>query len=538
MGNDHSSFSRRNFLSLLGKATALPLMQSPVQILIESIVMGATQRAYAEAQGLSPRRLLHILHEGAPPRWGYDLFLTPYATDFKANKTVGTRFSADGKSVLYSTVARKGLNVPHMWQFNVPKVGGGTRPMDDLLSNMLCLRGINVANPAHGGAQAAQSVPNGATQSISALAGDPSTSPIPAVSAGLSEFRYLSKSAKSAVSIASSGNMLSTLLNPFIRKDLGGFTIKRESLASALDASIKALNISAESQHPQANVLTSSLNSAKELLSEGFGNLDQTWSDLLNKYLLLIQQSVSPTNQYVGINDKEILSDGSPIYTMNTMPIDAGTDLRTMITNKTACDLVAQHFAMAEYVLTNNLSYSVSIGTAGLTNLLINADAKFKQKYDEHQTGAMASLISNAYLNVAYSACLLELIDQLKAHGMFEETVIVSGSEFGRSPHGDGFGSGHGYSGGCSVIYSGALQASPMVLGNIYTDRIQDVDDAGTWGFGAPVAELGKALSLGNWASTIAGLLRVPSPNSASTPVIVETQGVFKPTIELAKQIT
>jgi hypothetical protein len=166
-----------------------------------------------------------------------------------------------------------------------------------------------------------------------------------------------------------------------------------------------------------------------------------------------------------------------------------------------------------------------------------NDDKNVRQKFDEHQTGAMSSLVQNVYWNVAYSACLLELIDRLKATNMFQETVIVTGSEFGRNPTFDGSGSGHGYTGGCSNIYSGALQNSPLVLGNIYSNKTQDGDDPGTWGYGAPVAELGKPLSMGNWASTIATLLRVPSPISASISTVIDKGGVFAPTIELAKQV-
>ena len=54
------NLTRRDFLTLFGQATALPLLQSPVQLLIESIALGATQKAYAEAQGLNPRRFLQI----------------------------------------------------------------------------------------------------------------------------------------------------------------------------------------------------------------------------------------------------------------------------------------------------------------------------------------------------------------------------------------------------------------------------------------------------------------------------------------------
>lgn len=538
MGSDHGS-SRRNFLKILGQSTAIPLMQGPAQILIEAIVNGAVQKAAAAEVGASPRKLLHILHQGAPPRWSYDLFLTPYSTTgFVPNKTVVTKFTSGGKSAAYATVNKKGINVPHIWQFDVAKAGGGTRPMEDLLSNMLCLRGINVANPAHGGAQASQSLPVGATQSLAALAGDGSNDPIPAVNSGQQFFKYQSLAAKSAVSVVPSGNMLSSLLNPFMRKSLGDFDVKRDSLSAALDASVLAINASAESLNKNSKVVNNSLNSAKELLSEGFGNLDVIWAELYAKYTDLIKRSLDATVSYAGINDSEVLSDGSGLYQNNDTKLESGFDLRKMITAVSSSDGMAQRFAMAEYVLTEGLSGSVSMITSPIDGILINDDPRSRMRFDEHQTGAMVSLMLNFYFNMAYSACLLELTDRLKAKSIFNETVIVTGSEFGRNPSADGFGSGHGYSGGSSVILSGALQSSPMVLGNIYSERLQDRDDVGTWGFGAPVAEIGKPLSMGNWVATISSLLRVPSPVSAANiSLMVEQAGVYKPTIELAKQV-
>lgn len=539
MGNEKHYDSRRNFLKLLGKTTTIPLMQGPIQILIESIVNGTVQQAEAAVMGTAPRRLLHILHQGAPPRWSYDLFLTPYASSgFVANKSVVTKFTADGKSAQYETISRRGINVPHMWQFDVAKAGGGYRPMEDLLANMLCLRGIDVANPAHGGAQSSQSLPTGASQSVSALAGDFSELSIPAVNSGQQFFKYHSVASKSAVTVFPGGNMLANLLNPFIRRDLGEFDTKRASLGAALDASIQAINISAEGLNKKTKVVNNALSSAKDLLSEGFGNLDTVWNDLYAKYTDLIQRSLSPERTLVGINSAPVLSDGTSLFRNNDTKLDSGFDLRTMISVRSNADDMAQRFAMAEYVLTQGLSGSVSITTTPLNDIQINDDSNGRMRFDEHQTGGMVSLILNVYFNMAYSACMLELIDQLKSKSLFSETVIVTGSEFGRNPSNDGYGSGHGYSGGSSVILSGALQAAPMVLGNVYSDKLQDKDDNGTWGFGAPVAELGKPLSMGNWVATLSSLLRVPSPvSSANISLLVDQAGVFKPTVELAKQI-
>jgi len=59
-----------------------------------------------------------------------DHFLTPYnAENFQTNLQVATRYDGAGQATsgIYETVLRNGINVPYMWQFNVPKASGGTK---------------------------------------------------------------------------------------------------------------------------------------------------------------------------------------------------------------------------------------------------------------------------------------------------------------------------------------------------------------------------------------------------------------------------
>lgn len=528
MGSDHNSkFTRRDFLNLLGASTSLPLLGSPVQILIESIVLGASQKAIAADLGITPRKYLHILQETAPPRWTFDLFLTPYTTNYVSNTQVGTRYSADGKSVIYQTVSRKGLNVPWLWQFSVPKASGGVRPMDDLLKNMLQIRGINVAIPSHTAAQFAQFKPLGATQTMSALSADHSKAPLAAVNAGVGNYKFVSTTGKSAISIPSSGNLLETLLAPFIRKDLGTFATKRKLLDSSLDASIAALNVSEQALNSKSELLFNANKSARELLSQGFGNLGAVWSTLQAKYRGLIARSLSTDQNLVGLNDIPILSDGSLKFSLDGEPANLGLDIRTLISTNTNCNRMADQFAMAEYILLNNLSDSISLSPMGLSDVSFNGQ-KSRFIFDEHTCGTFISLMGNSYLNIAYSACLLEIIDQLRAKDMFKDTVIVTGAEFGRTPDSNGDGSNHGFSGGCSAIYSGALPVDPTVIGNIYLNKKQDQRDSGTWGYAAPTIGT-QPFNMGNWASSIATLLRVPSPTLAASSLLVDESGVVIP---------
>lgn len=540
MCNNHKkTVSRRNFLNILGATSTLPLMQGPAQILIESILMGISQKASALDSTVTPRRYLSITFEGGPPRWVFDHFLTPYDTTvFQANTQVGTKYGGGSTATSsdYATILRKGINVPHMWQFEVPKVGGGTRPMDTLLDNMISIRGVDVGNPDHAAALALQFLPLGATKSISALAADQSDMPIAAVSSGLSQYKFLSTKQKSAVTIATSGNMISTLLTPFTRKDLGAFSIKRQQMSAAIDASVGILNTYANTLHPASGINSKAMSDAKDLLSAGFGDLTTTWTNLRDKYIALITAALDTTKTYAGINDRLIAPDGSVRFIYNTKAIVTMPDIRAMITKSTAITGMAYHFAMAEYILLNNLSSSVSISPSKMTNLTVDG-SNHGMDFDEHDMGAMITLQNNFYFNLAYSSCLLELIDRLKAKGIFQDTIISTGGEFSRSARNDGSGSDHGYSGGNTTFYSGAFNG-PLVIGNIYKSKsLSTLGDTGTWGYGAPVAELGKTIDLGNLASTTAFLLRTPSPITASSSLLKTSGTSIVSTIEKAKQV-
>lgn len=546
MSDTKNNLNRRSFLNILGASTALPLMQSPVQVLIESIILGAFQSAQAEAGNYKPRRYLHILQEGGPPRWTFDLFLTPYDTSaFVANKSVSTKFigSSNYTDAQYATVLRKGINVPHLWQMNVPRSTGGVRPMDELLDSLLSLRGITVGNADHGAATGLQYVPLAAGQSMTALSADYAKTSIAAVNVGTSQYQLKSLKSKSAVTIDSNGgNLLNQLLNPFIRKSTtSSFQMKRQNMGAALDAAISVLNSAAENKHLGLASSSSSLTSAKDLLSTGFGNLTTTWNNLVGKYTLLISRALDPSQTIAGINDKAVgdtPASRTAAYGLNSATnILSDPDLRTMISTTTKISRMAEHFAIAEYILINNLSASISLSLGQIFNLVVNgAQTTQSLSFDEHTNGHMISLYLNSFYNLAYSACLLELIDQLKAQNIYNDTVIVAGGEFGRSARNDGLGSDHGQDGSSWSIYSGAI-TSPLVLGNIYRDKTGAGNYLGTWGESANVTQIGKKLDLGEWASTIAYLLRVPSPVTASSSLIREENGGIIPLIEKARQV-
>ena len=185
MFNKKMKIDRRAFLNKSKVPMASLLFSHPLGILFDTIVRGALNSAYAESMGTKPRRYIQIFQSGAPERWMFDLFLTPYSnSNFSPFPHLGTRYTAvNGRyeGLQYSTITKKGIQVPPLWQSPLASSSGGLRPMDELLENMLVVRGLDVGNSSHSGATALQFYPNATTKSITALASDASSAPIPAI---------------------------------------------------------------------------------------------------------------------------------------------------------------------------------------------------------------------------------------------------------------------------------------------------------------------------------------------------------------------
>ena len=511
-------------------ATGATFLNNPMTIFFDHLMNGFVNRAMAETTGINPRRYIYIQQPGAPPRWTFDLFLTPYEKkNFVSNPMVATKYIASGgryTDSTYSTFNYKGINLPHMWQFSVPKAGGTMRPMTDLIDSLFAIQGINTGNAGHPGSQTLHMKPSGAIRTITALPSDYSSNPMSAINLSTSSYQFNSLNGKSSVTVSSAGrNMLETLLNPFIGKAPSNFLQKFSRLESSINTSIEALDQLATQQHPLAKALNDDRSGAENLIRTGFPGLGDTWNQLLGKYQDLIRRAIDPAQRLEGINELPIGITGTRNKEYD-LADNANTvttaDLRNLIVDSTVINLMAEHFAVAEYVILNDLSRSVSLFIGNFINLSSDGNTKPNGVFDEHNTGRMVSLYLNSMFNRAFAACLLEFIDQLKSADIFSETVIDVAAEFNRSPRKNGTGSDHGWQGASTVLYSGAY-SGPLIIGNLRADPGGTYQ--GTWGYGAAIPELNNhQLKPSHMAATIASLLRTPSPVTSATS-LVQLQG-------------
>jgi hypothetical protein len=541
-----SKKSRRQFLQEMGAfSSGAAFLNSPLGLFLSSIIGSALTRNMALAQGINPRRYVNIQNATAPPRWMFDLMINAYGTANTlalGNGMLGTRYVANGgryTDVEYRTVLLNGIRVPWIWQYNVPKAGGGTRPMKDLIPNMLVLQGITTGNPGHPGSQSLHFRPAGATRTLGALSADFSNAYIPAINLTAQSFLFVSLKGKSAVPVPSNGNMLQTLLNPFLSQASQSFKDMRNNvnLKAALNDARTAMDSVAQSDHLSANALIESQKSAEQLINGGFGDLATQWSTLLAKYEDIVQRAIKAV--IPGINDLPV-GDATPATRGKTYDLTDQTvkfaDLRELMNSATlGVSRLAQQFAITEYVLKNDLSYSVTMSPGSMIGMKTGAGLNTIANHgvDEHSTGKMPSLLINSLVYMAYAGCMLELIDQLKTKGIWDDTLIDMGGEFNRSARVDGTGSDHGYLGKSVALYSGGFNG-PLVVGNI---RAQTGSSA--WGMGATVTQLGRQLQMNDMAATISYLLRTPSPITSATSLVTvnATTGVITANVEKARRV-
>lgn len=524
---------RRDFMKglgwgLAGSATGL------TDLFVRNLIDGMVYKAYAETfSSEEPRAYIAIKASGAPTRWMWDQFLNPFNDPaFVANTHVSSHFEeVSGKLItpVYSQFLSKGIYVPHLWSFSVAKKGGGVRPMTDLLDHMLVLRGIDVSDNGHPGAQKKQFMMPGHPFSVQGAIADKSkSSTFPAVS-GTDGFDFKSEKGLQLVK----GNVGTNALNQILKPFQGNENLESRQIASLMSEDINsALGNLLTRKGDYSNSLRDSIKGADELIRLGVGDLDSTWNDLTAKYEDLISRTMQLS--FPGINNLPVGMDvnlradnrgyrmDSPRNELCTLP-----DLRDMIKSSSTLKYTAASFALAEHMIIKGYTNSIVIDLGVLMNLAFDAsdlNRNGTMVHDQHFVGNTIVTFLSAYMYTAFSSCLLELIDQLKAaqrfngKNLFEETVIQFAGEFNRSP--GLLGTDHASYSSSFSQWCGSFDSNPTVIGNILDQprvayhREPTHNFHGTWGWSAKVPEFnGQTALTGNVLNTISHFLRVPSPS-------------------------
>ena len=545
---NRNELDRRNFLKSLMVGTGA-FMTTPMEIYLSNVMLHFLQRANALAaddlSAFADKKFIHLSMIGGAPRWYWDQVLRPNGNDDMGahNSMLITKFNVANGEIQggdYETVKIGDHHLPHMWSGLVP-TPSGSAPMSNLAKHLLSIRGIDLQADGHDGNRFKQTMVASGI-SLLGLVSEQAKTPIPATAFIAGRNFYYSKKGIGLVE-SSSNTPLADFMNPF----LGGQSLQSVSNSSfdaSIDRVLAIMSAKSVDKHRFLPVTYDQRVNAKILLKKDFGNLQSIFNSLQQKYENLISRSFGDVSlALTGVEDVYLNSHtNDPKYVVNNgdQRFTVPGDLRSLTDSSTGIVALSSSMAVAEYMVTQGFSSSVSVASGDILNANSAGGVYTSNQaptgprthvlIDCHDQGAYANLILQTRTFRAHSACLYELINQLKAvrtssGNLFDQTSIAVTSEFSRSPRTDGSGSDHGFSGTNYAIYSGRIH-SPIVVGNIGD---HSAGYAGKWA-AAPIPELNNRVALmGNVASSFATLLDLKSPTPNDASFVYVNNGVAYP---------
>jgi hypothetical protein len=540
------SIARREFLFRTGKSLGFLGVGS---VLFESVLGEFFSRAIAAQTGaaLNPTGYyLHFSLPGGPPRWYFDLPLTPAgltASNFvqggfgtRLEKVAGaweSRYGVDAHKV-----GGKTIYLPPVW-----KMGVGGQNFASLLPNTLFVRGMDMEINNHSLSNARQTAPIIGGYSINGMVADGADRPMPGVvdtgANAAGAFRSKKRFAPNAIVYTDNAttNPVSSLLTPF-KNYMNGRSVHSPA-ANALTAQAFAeFEKYAANRGIAANSVTAMYDGAMDLIEQNIFSLSTQWAATVAKYRALITTALHPSKgQLPGLFDQKVPCDTSGKFRYVRLTDGNMTlgDARDMITANTMAPKMAENFAVGELLLdkvTSNMVLSFP-ALSGLTS----GKGNFNMTHDQHDHGAVMSTIGTTLFYRAFLSCLTEFTAELKTKGLFERTVIHISAEFNRTPKADKSGADHAFMGSNATLISGMIGA-PAVVGNIQKASYDNTYQ-GTFGV-ATSYELGglnRPIQVNDVARTITAMLGVDDIVTNGRALLAPTGGKWLARKEEAKNV-
>ncbi|MBS1958183.1 MAG: hypothetical protein JST80_01800 [Bdellovibrionales bacterium] len=500
MCQSHKRINRRRFLKDVGGTLAAAAAFDPIVYMLEQVIYGNRYSAEAQTLGTAdPRNFIMCRMNGAPNR--PEQLLNPYVADSTLfpNNYVKNRFTSTG-DLAYQTINYAGMNLPYFWGGNIP-TPSGTAPLTKLVDNALFIRGIQMADNAHASNQARLLSPAQTEPSIPTLIQRNSNQMI--------------TNPNLQTSITSIISNLTTGGGNFIYRNKSDYASVQGAISGAVQAigdQVKATNLSNAAIYDRFKGVDAQLNGTF------FASLTQLVTDFntaKTKYLALLDKCKNQTNfPFPGLTTKTVIKpkyanwgqatlEGETVGNGN-MDIDlaalvgtsgTGVDDFGYGTGVGSTNGYANQFAACEVLMKAGLTKFCTIVSDHIANLTLPAGTPSSISstwgFDEHGASAAMSLIMQSYHFRAFYSCMYELINQLKAAGIFNNTVIMVGSEFTRGGANDivtdassplnGLPAyndlSHQGQGNAFAIYSGMVQ-TPVCIGNIQAYNLKNFGTA------------------------------------------------------------
>ncbi len=516
-------FSRRRFLKEISKSFGyLGLSAVGLELLGKSILQKAL--AASGANALNPSGYyVHWTFPSAPPRWYFDLLLTPQgqtSSNFIPGG-FGNIFENVGSAVTVAhradkhVINGKTIYLPPVWSFTPP----GQTDFKSILPHTLFIRGMDMEIDNHGLSNQRQVSPVIGGISISGAVADKAARAFPAITDPGSSAAQGFKSARglarydATYTVNNTVNPVKTLLKPFEPFFAGRSQHSGDQIALQEQA-FKEF----EKQATQKGINSGSLNlmydNAMQLIADNVISIGEQWQGVFSKYSNLIESAFKgQIGKLPGVMDKAIPGSTTDVrfrYERTAADTLNLADIRQMIQDTTIIPRLAENFAIAELTLdslTSNLTLSA------LPFQRVNFNGTKNSTHDQHFVGTVVQTIQNTLFYRAFLAGLTEQVRVLKEKGLFDRTVIHISAEFNRAPRIDGSGSDHLPHGSNATIISGMIN-EVGVVGNIKKGGIPgSTNYVGTFGYAAnyELDKFVRPIQVNDVALTITSMLGVES---------------------------
>jgi|GEM_PF-2005106 len=496
-----SNESRRKFIVNSMKALGVLGLQNA---LANSVVQAISQTAFAQgvASLNSKKKYIYLSLDGAPPRWFFDIPLTPKGSSdyYPTNNIIGNYITKDGDSVLLKNNPWKdpssGYYLPPVWGSN-PNSGNGE--FTNLSGHLYFWRGVDMEIDNHPVTRMRNQAPTIGGLSIAGRLAEKSGYPLPAIVSGSIGDAFRAEKIVTPITVTHGGT---TATNNSIVTALNYVSGKAPINDALLKQSLQQFEVYAKENGIMGYGVMEAKDKADAMIVEGVKKFTDQWSTTFNKYNVLVKKAITDSKN----RDKIILAQNvpNPYLTNNadarmTRTISGSNNVPATVANiqdlvddsSNVAEMAAQ-FAAMEILLVNELTSICTFSLPGAVMNGVRGDTgamRFNMTTDQHNIGTLASTYVTSMYYRALAACLDELAGILSRNRMFEDTIIQIGSEFGRNPREDQSGADHQTLAGSALLISGSFKET-RVIGNLTTTTRGGYQ--GFTGAGAPLASYGN----------------------------------------------
>jgi hypothetical protein len=539
-------------LRVVGTAT-------PAALVTQAVI----KRAFAQADAgihFVDVNYLALMTAGGIPRWHFDQFLKIRDSEtMTGNPMIVTRFTGSGGTE-YATTNHQGVLAPYLWGTSVFNGAGAKRPLTDVLQHMIAFRGYGTGVDGHSSNCARQLAPIPGAGSLTGTFADVSAKTfkalqLPAGQSSLTGYRSSRGTGLTTVTGYGATDSFQDLLRPFDKRDdTKNLVLTRAKYKQYTSEAARIMKAGSYGTISGTDPLRVDHESALKLLDAGLESLGANWTEIFNRYVKLISDTMKDRT-VPGISDAAVVTqdNGTSLETdfslqfpdLNTFPTP-GLDLRDVF-NAVNVDNLARVFAISEFLFTNGLGGSIEATQLAPENLQLSISRAIiggvntpnaptlktsSFAFDQHSVGAKSGLYMNTCYFRGLAAGIGELVDKLKAKNVFGNTVIHCTGEFSRTPRESGGGSDHGFDAMSASVFTGRHTGAPVVVGNILQSGSAGgvgANYSGTFGYKAPTkigVSPAEFLTPANVASSIVSMMKLPeNPFGTAAPPLVSVVG-------------